>query len=175
MNDEPLRRLPELLTDRLVLRPVTYPLAAAVLAGDLSAVLPAPGWPHADTRDALGPLVAAGDPRAESGWLITRADNGTVIGDCGWYGGPDPDGDAEIGYGLAAPSRGHGYGTEAVAALVGWVRDQPDVRRVVAGTLADNVPSRRLLERLGFSVDSVDGPTVRYALDAGTSTTGPPG
>ena len=45
---------------------------------------------------------------------------GEAIGTCGWHGGPAADGTAEIGYGLSAAYRGHGYGRESVAAMVGW-------------------------------------------------------
>ncbi len=102
--------------------------------------------------------------RGSYGWLVALADGEVVIGDCGTLGGIDEAGDIEIGYGLAAPYRGRGYGTELVRGLVGWWRAQPGVRRVVAGTLVDNTASRRLLERVGFTLEGVDGSEARYAL-----------
>jgi len=39
----------------------------------------------------------------------------------------------------------------------------PRVRRVVASTAVDNVPSRRALERAGFAAVADDGETVSYA------------
>lgn len=156
-------------TRRLRLAPIDYPLAARVLAGDLTGLLCAPGWPTVDTPDALGAFVEHGDPSAFAGWLITRRGDGAVVGDCGWRGGPDVNGDVEIGYGLARPSRGQGIGTEAVGALVEWVIAQRNVRRVVAEVLVGNTPSRRLLERLGFTWTHDVPPYVWYALPSEAS------
>jgi RimJ/RimL family protein N-acetyltransferase len=75
-----------------------------------------------------------------------------VIGELGWKGGPGPDGTVEIGYGVAPRYRGQGYATEAVTGFVGWVRGRHDVQSVVAETLADNLASRRVLEKCGFTV-----------------------
>lgn len=144
----------------LTLVPVTPALARAILAGDLSAVTAARGWPHADTMDALRPVAESGG--AEGTFLVVL--DGTVVGDCGWFGPPGADGEVEIGYGLAAPVRGRGLGTAAVRLLLEWVRAQPGVRRVVARTDHGNAASRRLLERLGFTLDSLDGTEVRYVL-----------
>ncbi|HVF04001.1 MAG TPA: GNAT family N-acetyltransferase [Frankiaceae bacterium] len=141
--------------------PVTVEQARAVVGGDWS-VLPATrGWPHADTVDALRPVAESGI--AEGTFLVLL--DGVVIGECGWFGPPDAAGEVEIGYGLAAPMRGHGHGAVAVRSLVAWVAARPGVRRVTARTDQTNAASRRLLERLGFVVDGADGPQVRYALD----------
>lgn len=45
---------------------------------------------------------------------------------------------------------GRGYTTEMARALVGWVLEQPDVRRVTAECLEDNPGSIRVLEKTGF-------------------------
>lgn len=150
--------LPRLHGERVTLHPVSYDVARAVLRGsapELRAALgplePGPGWPHTDTPDALRPLAEHGGPGQDGGWLVVV--DGRVVGDCGWLGGPGPDGDCEVGYGLAAPARGQGLGLEAVAVLVAWAEQQPGVRRVVADVLPGNEPSLRLLARLGFTVD----------------------
>ncbi|MGH3290058.1 MAG: GNAT family N-acetyltransferase [Streptosporangiaceae bacterium] len=92
--------VPPLRTARLRLEPVTVTLADAILAGDLSGVSAAPGWPHEHTAAGLAHAVQAGHP---AGWLITTA--GLVIGDGGTHGPPDEHGCVEIGYGLAATYR----------------------------------------------------------------------
>ena len=66
----------------------------------------------------------------------------------------DAAGSVEIGYGLAAPSRGQGYGSEAVAAVTEWLLSQPEVRQVQAHTLTSNAPSRRVLEKAGFATSA---------------------
>jgi RimJ/RimL family protein N-acetyltransferase len=148
-------------TRRLVLVPLSVEIADAIIAGDLSVVESAEGWPHADTLDAL--RMAVKTDAAWPVWLVTL--DGLVIGDCGTVGPLDRAGDIEIGFGLAAEHRGVGYGTELVEALSQWLLRQPGVRRVVAReVLADNAPSRRALERAGFSLEELEGGLVSYAL-----------
>lgn len=162
--------LAPLTTARLRLEPVTAEMARAILAGDMSVLAAAgltaaEGWPHEDTADGLGMIVKTGEALS---WLIVAGD--AVIGDCGLHGGPDGPADeagrVEIGYGLAAPSRGQGYGSEVVAAITGWLLAQPEVRQVRACTLTGNVPSRRVLEKAGFAyTGTADGEAV-YERDA---------
>jgi RimJ/RimL family protein N-acetyltransferase len=143
--------LAPLQTARLRLEPLTAETARAIVAGDLSGLTTAKGWPHDDTLDGLGMAVKGGQP---PGWLITAG--GAVIGDIGTHGPVDEAGSVEIGYGLAAPSRGQGYGSEAVAAVTGWLLSQPGVRQVRAHTLTSNAPSRRVLEKAGFTYVGLD-------------------
>lgn len=143
-----------ILTDRLVLKPIGCAQAARILTGDLGSLAAAAGWPQASTIEGLRLEAALGGSPAC--WLIVRA--GIVIGELGWKGGPGPDGDAEIGYSLVPDYRGHGYASEAVGGFVEWARNQPEVRRLVAQTSADNIASRRVLEQSGFTVsDCKDG------------------
>ncbi|MCU1591599.1 MAG: family N-acetyltransferase [Frankiales bacterium] len=161
-----------LVGERVTLIPVPHHLSVAVVGGrglagavaDLG-LTAAVGWPHADTADALRPLAEHGGPEAAHGTFLITVD-GELVGECGWLGGPDENGDAEIGYGLAASARQRGLGTEAVAMLAAWVEQQPGVRRVTADSLVGNEPSRRVLERLGFRPVSEAPPYVSYARDA---------
>jgi len=118
----------------------------------------APGWPHDDTADALRFA-------AEGGWTwLVVDDAGRVAGECGVKAPPDPAGTVEIGYGLAAPSRGRGLGRRVVAALVDELRRSPGVRRIEAEVHVGNVASRRVLETAGFTLDHLDGTLARFAL-----------
>jgi RimJ/RimL family protein N-acetyltransferase len=72
----------------------------------------------------------------------------------------------EIGYGLAAPSRGQGYGSEAVAAITEWLLARPEVRQIRACTLVDNTPSRRVLEKAGFTYTGIEDGEAIYQQDA---------
>ena len=150
-------------TARLVLEPIPLASARALLGGcPVTGLVAAPGWPSADTLHGLALDVATEDP-SRTGWFVTLAGTGQVIGDCGWRGGPDCNGDAELGYGLAAPFRGFGYGTEAVGGMVRWCATQPGVLRLIAEVRPGNTPSRRLLERLGFALIEAGGEHLRYA------------
>ena len=122
----------------------------------------ASGWPHADTADAL----AFAGPGSVT-WLVLDA-GGAIVGEAGTKAGPDAGGAVEIGYGLAGPTRGRGLGTQAVSALIDWLGTEPDVQRIVAHVEPTNVASRRLLERLGFTVVAVvDDDELRYERDVG--------
>ncbi len=153
-------RFERIETPRLVLVPISVETARAVIEGDLSGVRAGSGWPHADTLDGLRMAV---DNDVELGWFVTLDD--AVIGDCGTHGAADDAGDIEIGYGLAAPYRGRGYGSELVIGASQWLLGQPGVQRVVAReVLADNLPSRRALERAGFVLERAEDSRVWYAL-----------
>jgi len=159
-------RLAPLQTARLRLEPLTAETARAIVAGDLAGLTAAglaaaDGWPHEDTADGLGMAVKTEHP---PGWLVTVG--GTVIGDIGTHGPIDEAGRVEIGYGLAAPSRGQGYGSEAVAAVTEWLLSQPGVRQVRAHTLTDNAPSRRVLEKAAFTYVGLDEGEALYQRPA---------
>ena len=84
-------------------------------------------------------------------WQIVRKEDGVVVGSADFKNGPDQNGEVEIGYGLGDEHRGHGYMTEAVAAMCRWVLAQPGIAHVIAETERDNLPSQRVLERCGFT------------------------
>jgi RimJ/RimL family protein N-acetyltransferase len=148
-----------IVTVRLVLEPLARETARAVLSGEPDGLRRGPGWPHADTLDGMR-MVLEHD---WEGWLILE--DGTVVGGCGTCGPPDEHGDVEIGYGLAEPSRGRGLASEFVPALAQHLLARPGVRRIVARrVLADNVPSRRALERAGFQLEREESGLAWYAL-----------
>lgn len=83
------------------------------------------------------------------------------------YDGPDADGLVEIAYGIDEAFQGHGYATEAAAALVDFAFADPRVRVVCAHTLCQAAASPRVLEKCGFThvgevVDPEDGPVWRF-------------
>jgi RimJ/RimL family protein N-acetyltransferase len=145
---------PRLESAHLVLVPQTMAAARALLAGEDPGLPLADGYPHADTFDALRMVVEHGGPD-DGGWFVVLADEtaaGRVVGDLGTFGPPDDEGRVEIGYGLAAPYRGRGIGTEAVGTFVDWLVTAPGVHRVVARVEVGNEASRRLLARIGFDL-----------------------
>lgn len=116
------------------------------------------GWPHEDTGAGLAFAAAGGWT-----WLVVDGD-GCVVGECGTKS-PPHDGLVEIGYGLAAPSRGAGLGTRAVRTLLRGLAARPDVSTVIAHVAVDNIASARLLERLGFVATGTEAGETTYVLD----------
>ena len=156
---------PPVATPRLVLEPVARDQVEAFLAGDFRNVRCGDGWPRERTEAGFPPWRMSLKHDVEVNWLVTL--DGLTIGDCFTHGGADAAGDIEIGYGLAAPYRGNGYGTELVAGLAGWLILHPKINRVVARNVAaDNTPSRRALERAGFLLEDDDGVHVAYAFSS---------
>ena len=89
-------------------------------------------------RDALG-----GGARS---WLAVA--DGEAVGLCGVKAAPR-GATVEISYGIAAPRRGRGHATAAVAALLGLLRAE-GIERATAETEPGNAASERVLLRAGF-------------------------
>ncbi|WP_214765802.1 MULTISPECIES: GNAT family N-acetyltransferase [unclassified Exiguobacterium] len=83
-------------------------------------------------------------------WLIIRQADDVIIGDAGFKGKPDRDGEVEIGYGLLEHYWQNGYATEAVAGLIQWARQTTAVSNIAAKTDATNRGSIRVLEKVNM-------------------------
>ena len=157
-------------TERLRLVPVT-----ASNAGMLWAVLQQPDLrdyqdlPDVD-EEQFGRMVAARPSGLRPGahgrfeWLIYALANGDEP--LGWLSlriGDRATTTAEIGYSLLKDQRGRGIAAEAVRALVNESFQHLQLRRVRAYCVPENVPSRAVLTRAGFSKDGVlpNGATVQ--------------
>lgn len=81
---------------------------------------------------------------------LERRDAPGLIGDCALKVQGDDPRQAEIGFSLAPAWQGHGYGTEAVRALLDYLFDTLGLHRVFAITDVENVASAALLERVGL-------------------------
>jgi RimJ/RimL family protein N-acetyltransferase len=75
---------------------------------------------------------------------------GEVVGDVGLCWMSDDHRHAEIGYAFHPDHRGHGYATEAAAAMVDLAFTGLGAHRVAGNLDSRNQPSAALLERLGM-------------------------
>lgn len=73
-----------------------------------------------------------------------------MIGDVGFIIRKDDVRQALIGYSLARPHWGNGYAHEAVSRVLAHLFYDLNLHRVVAECDVENIPSWKLLERLGF-------------------------
>ncbi|QDY89362.1 GNAT family N-acetyltransferase [Arthrobacter sp. UKPF54-2] len=94
------------------------------------------------------------------GWVIELQATGEIIGDARTWNsdsppvpGKIPADTARLGYILNPDHQGLGLGREAAAALVEWLFTARASRTVFAGVYEPNLPSSKLLERLGFRKD----------------------
>ena len=121
--------------------PVSAPEEArAIIEGGIS------GW----RSEGLGPFVletAATEPQVigQAGLMIfdTRGWTPSSWADAGSYGQP------ELGWALIPAYWGHGYATEAAAAIRQWAHEYRSIHRLVSLITSDNVRSQRVAERLG--------------------------
>ena len=88
-------------------------------------------------------------------WMIELKDS-THIGEL-CFKGLDPNGIAEIGYGISEKYQNNGYATEAVKAVSEWALKNPDVTAVEAETDPENAASKRVLEKCGFILNGKIG------------------
>ncbi len=151
-----LEEFAALETDGLRLEPIDPETARLIMRGDVAHLAPGEGWPQPGTVAGVTLAMEHGHP---PGWLVRWS--GRVIGDCGIRAPVDDAGCVEIGYGLAAPYWGRGFGTELATAISDWLLAQPTVSTVRASTEPSNTASRRVLEKAGFTlVDSSENLTM---------------
>lgn len=82
-------------------------------------------------------------------WLVKRIEDDAPIGICGLIKRdylPHPD----LGYALLPQYEGQGYAMEAAAAVMQYAKEVLSMPIIAAITTDDNVPSLRLLFKLGF-------------------------
>lgn len=145
---------PVMQTERLVLRPLRADDADALHPMYADADANTYGSHPATTtveesRERVAKAVADTDWRA---WAITLKGDDTAIGTLACY--EKRQGKVtEIGYILSRAYWGHGYVTEAVAALIDLLFDEGQ-RRVFADTDPDNKASIAVLQRLGFTLEA---------------------
>jgi RimJ/RimL family protein N-acetyltransferase len=108
-------------------------------------------------------LLRLGRTGAVDRMLVMEVD-GTVIGDLylfvndGWAQAEVKEGglksQAEVGWCLSPDHQGHGYVTEAMTELVRICFEELGLRRLTAEAFADNLPSVRVMERLGMTYEA---------------------
>jgi len=114
------------------------------------------GW----RTDGVGPFVlettdAGRQVVGLAGLMIydTRGWTPSTWSDAGGHAQP------ELGWALARPHWGHGYATEAAAAIRDWAFASRAVERLVSLITPDNGRSRRVAERLGATPAETVTPT----------------
>lgn len=92
-------------------------------------------------------------PRTRFQLAITLAGNGELIGNCGIRRADATSTQAELGYELAPRHWGQGYASEATRAMLGLAFQELGLHRVWGECVAENVASRRVMERLGMHLE----------------------
>ena len=105
-------------------------------------------------------------------WLIVVYAGNVGVGLIGFKGEPgiqgkyDHIGEVEIGYRIAPAYRCKGYTTEASRALIAWAFENPDCNAVIAAeVLKINLPSQRVLQKLGMRIYNETEETQFWRID----------
>ncbi|SFG43953.1 Protein N-acetyltransferase, RimJ/RimL family [Palleronia marisminoris] len=144
---------PTITTERLTLRPMTlgdWPLYRDTMGSDRSTHM---GGPFAE--NAAWAMFTSDI----AGWTITGAGalaietNGTTVGQVGLNDIPAfPD--LELGWMLYGGHEGHGYATEAAAAVLDWTRVELSPASLVSYVAPDNARSAAVARRIGGTEDA---------------------
>jgi RimJ/RimL family protein N-acetyltransferase len=160
----------EIDTENLVLRPIPREVAAALLDGRVpEGVVFASGYPSLFSLEVMDRVAGprAAEATGPSFFIVRKADD-AVVGEIG-YNLDASSSTAQVGYSLVQPCWGRGYATEALRALLAYLRAEVGVRRVVAETLVGHTASRRVMEKAGMRhcgdrVGEEDGETVELVV-----------
>lgn len=85
-------------------------------------------------------------------YVVKLKEDESPIGICGLVN-RESIGEIDIGFAFLPEQEGKGYGHEAASALMLWAREKFAMKRIAGITLENNLPSIRLLEKLGLSFD----------------------
>lgn len=166
-------KLDDIKTNRLILMPVTLEITRELLNGKTKEIekigLKTLGrWPGPDTFHIL-PIVNKElerykYPTGFEFWMVIIKETMTIIGDIGFHGQPDDNGEVEIGYGLIEQERSKGYAFEALQAMVSWAAKQRGVKSVIADCLIENKASSHILEKVGMKEIKRDKKLIYWKL-----------
>ena len=146
-------------TARLRLRRLRPADEAALIALDSDpAVMRFVGSPpgvrtHDETVKRVRQRMEA-DHGSKGGWWVVEDRDATFHG-VGLLLPMPVGGDVEVGYRLTRRSWGRGIATETGSALVDHAFSRLALPRVVAVVYPENLPSRRVLAKLGFAADGL--------------------
>ncbi len=158
----------DLVTERLVLHPITVGEAERLVAGEPDdGARWAPGYPTDVDLSAAGRFLArcatGGDPRPLGAYEIRRREDGQAVGGLDFHGPADEDGRVTIGYGLVPSARGKGYASEALRALLALAR-ACGIRSVEGDADHDNTASQNVMTAVGMRLIAEDERVKYYRI-----------
>ncbi len=144
-------------TERLRLRPFTEDDAAFALE-----LVNDPAWVRfigdrgvrtlADARGYIGKTLTHYAQRGFGAYVVERKSTGELVGNCGLFKREGLTG-VDLGFAFLERFRGQGYALEAATAVLALARDRFGLKRIEAYTVAYNLRSIGLLEKLGLKLE----------------------
>jgi ribosomal-protein-alanine N-acetyltransferase len=124
-------------------------------------------------EERIGPFMI--DTWREHGfgpWVVIHKEGGELIGHCGLRHWDELAG-VEIFYALGRAWWGRGFATEAARAALRFGFEQAGLPRIVAAAKLENPASRRVLEKIGMTLDGIgkilDFDAAIYSLERKTA------
>ena len=145
-------------TERLVLKPTTVEDAAFILA-----LMNTPLWIQnigqrnvhtvADAEQYINDKMMTQYQKLGFGnHTVILKDTGAKMGTCGIYARPDQE-DVDIGFAMLPQYMGKGYSYEAASKMMQLAKDKFEIKKIAAVTLKDNIPSQKLIQKLGLTYE----------------------
>ncbi len=147
---------PDLVTDRLLLRPFTMADARRVqrMAGDRAIASVTLNIPHPYEDGLAEDWIGSHPEKHQSGesavFAITLKDRRLLIGAIGLTFN-DRFNRAEMGYWIGVEFWGQGYCTEAARAVLRYAFEERGLEKVTATHLARNPASGRVMQKIGMT------------------------
>ncbi len=155
-----MEQLPELTTERLILRGFRLSDAPAVhlLVGAYEVADTTLNIPHPYTENAFTEWIATHAEGIERGtdlsFAIMRREDGVVIGGIGLHINRRHN-RGESGYWIGVPYWGQGYATEALRRIIAYGFEEMGLNRIYAGYFVRNPASRRVQEKAGMIFEGI--------------------
>lgn len=156
MKKLPFESFPYIETERLILRKIDNQKDVTnffVIRSNSNTMFHIPRQPARTEQDVID-LINSGNDLYEKGEMMNLAiclkDNDEFIGALGLYRINWDAHRSEIGYILNPVYSGKGYMNEACKALIKFAFEEVDFHSLEAVINADNIPSIKVVEKLGF-------------------------
>jgi len=105
-------------------------------------------------KEILGDMLAGWKQRGFGRWAVILKEGNKLIGWCGLtFLEETPE--VQIGYGIEKSYWGRGFSTEAALASLRYGFEVMKIDRIVGVAMAENVASRRVMEKIGMRYEKV--------------------
>ncbi|WP_182201574.1 GNAT family N-acetyltransferase [Paraliobacillus salinarum] len=103
----------------------------------------------------------------ENEWegIIVHTGDNVIIGDLGFKGGPDENGEMDLGYSILPKYQGNRFATEMAVAMVRWGLKHPKVKKITASCSNENQASIRVLEKAGLKQTDIKDNEIYWAIE----------
>ncbi len=152
------KRMPEIDTERLVLRPIKMKDVDDMFEYSCNKELTEYllWYPHENkgyTKEYLKLVCKRIRSGAFYDWAVVKKQSGKMIGTCGFTSIDTDNRKGEIGYVINPDFKGRGYATEAARAVIDFGFDVLSLNRIEAKFMQGNDSSLRVMQKLGMTFE----------------------